>query len=297
MRIPDFEAWAMFAAVADHASFTRAAEALGVSKATVSKAVTRLEQALDTSLFNRTSRRLSLTPAGTRLADHARRIVEEGAAAEEAARSEIEELSGTIRLAAPMTFGLNHVSPLVAEFLVAHPGVQIDLHLSDARIDIVEMGFDATIRIAALPDSSLRARRLKDVRGHIVASPAYLDRMGRPDHPSALTRHACLSYAYTSTPDSWRLNGPDGEHFSFQPHGPLRTTSGDSMLDALRAGLGVAVLPDFIVERDLCAGRLEAILPQWSFEAVGVYLVTPPSRLRPARVEALLDFLARRLSE
>lgn len=296
MRLPDFEAWAMFGAVVEHRSFTEAARSLGVSKATVSKAVTRLEQRLDTSLFNRTSRRLALTESGKRLAEHAARIMGEGEAAEEAAREEISELSGTVRLAAPMTFGLDYVAPAIADFLMLHPGISIDLHLSDETVDIVEMGLDATLRIAAMPDSSLRARRLKDIKGHIVAAPSYLERRGRPTHPSDLSKHDCLCYANQSSLDSWRFAGPGGQQVSIVPHGPLRTNSGDAMLPALRAGLGVAILPDFIVDADLQAGTLEAILPEWMTLQIAVHLVTPPSRLRPARVEALLNFIAERFA-
>jgi DNA-binding transcriptional LysR family regulator len=294
MRLPDFEAWAIFAAVVEHRSFTDAARALSVSKATVSKAVTRLEQHLDTSLFSRTSRRLALTESGRRLADHAHRIVAEGAAAEEAAREEIEALSGLVRLAAPMTFGLKRVAPIIAEFLALHPGVSVDLHLSDARIDIVEMGLDATLRIAEMPDSSLRARRLADVRMHIVGSPAYFAARGRPTHPADLALHDGLAYANVRSPGVWRFNGPGDQTVVVQPNIRLTTDSGEAMLPALRNGLGVAMLPDFIVGDDIESGTLEAILPEWMPPPLGLHLVTPPSRLRPARVEALLNFLADR---
>ena len=296
MRLPDFEAWAMFGAVVEHRSFTEAARALGVSKATVSKAVTRLELQLDTSLFNRTSRRLALTESGKRLAEHAARIMGEGEAAEEAAREEISELSGTVRLAAPMTFGLDFVAPAIADFIAKYPGITVDLHLSDETVDIVEMGLDATLRIAVMPDSSLRARRLKDVRGHIVAAPSYLERRGTPGHPSELVSHDCLRYANQSTLDSWRFSGPGGQQVSVVPTGPLRTNSGDAMLPALRAGLGIAILPDFIVDAELEKGTLVSILPEWMTLQVAVHLVTPPSRLRPARVEALLNFIAERFA-
>lgn len=293
MRLPDFEAWATFAAVVEHRSFTDAASALGLSKATVSKAITRLEQQLDTSLFNRTSRRLALTESGKRLADHAARILAEGQAAEEAARDETAALSGTVRLGAPMTFGLLRVAPLVAEFAKMHPLVDVNLHLSDARIDMVEMGLDATIRIADMPDSSLRARRLADVNMHVVASPAYLTERGRPAHPSDLGRHDCLCYSNVPTPDVWRFSGPGLQNVAVQVRARITVNSGEAMLPALRAGVGIAQLPDFIVGDDLKSGVLEEILLDWRPPPLGLHLVTPPSRLRPARVEALLDFLAR----
>lgn len=283
----------MFAAVVEHRSFTDAAKALSVSKATVSKAVTRLEEHLDTSLFNRTSRRLALTESGKRLADHAHRILAEGQAAEEAARDETADLSGVVRLGAPMTFGLLRVAPLVAEFTKLNPLVDVDLHLSDAHIDIVDMGLDATIRIADMPDSSLRARRLADVTLHTVASPAYLAQRGRPQHPSDLGTHDCMCYSNVTTPDIWRFAGPGQQNVVVQVRSRLTVNSGEAMLPALRQGVGIARLPDFIVGDAIAAGDLEEILLDWRPPPMGLHLVTPPSRLRPARVEALLDFLTR----
>ena len=291
MRLPDLEAWAMFAAVVEHRSFTDAAKALSVSKATVSKAITRLEQHLDTSLFNRTSRRLALTESGKRLATHAARILEEGQTAEEAARQDTAELSGTIRLGAPMTFGLLRIAPLVAEFAKLHPAVDVDLHLSDARIDMVEMGLDATLRIADMPDSSLRARRLGDVKLHVIAPPSYLAERGRPTHPSDLGTHDCLCYSNSPTPDVWRFAGPGQQNVVIQVRARITVNSGDAMLPALRAGIGIARLPDFIVGDGLASGELEEVLIDWRPPPLGLHLVTPPSRLRPARVEALLDFI------
>ncbi|EZP72229.1 LysR family transcriptional regulator [Sphingomonas paucimobilis] len=292
MRLPDLEAWAIFAAVVEHRSFTDAAKALSVSKATVSKAVTRLEQHLETSLFSRTSRRLALTESGKRLAEHAARILAEGQAAEEAARQDTEELSGTVRLGAPMTFGLLRVAPLVAQFTKQHPGVDVFLHLSDALIDMIEMGLDATIRIADMPDSSLRARRLGDVRVHLVASPAYLEERGRPVHPVDLSGHDCLCYSNVTTPDVWRFSGPGEQNVAVQVRARMTVNSGDAMLPALLAGVGIARLPDFIIGDAMAAGDLEEILVDWRAPPLGLHLVTPPSRLRPVRVEALLDFIA-----
>lgn len=287
----------MFAAVVEHRSFTEAARAMSVSKATVSKAITRLEQHLDTSLFSRTSRRLALTESGRRLADHAARIMEEGLSAEEAARDEIADLAGIVRLGAPMSFGLKRVAPILADFMALHPAIVIDLHLSDERIDLVESGLDATLRIAAMPDSSLRARRLCDVVGYHVASPGYLQRKGRPMHPSDLSDHDCLLYTNLSNPETWRFSRPGGETVAVQPHPRMMSNSGDAMLAALRAGIGIAILPDFIVEDDLAAGTLEAILADWRGPPLGLHLVTPPSRLRSARVEACLDYLAKGLAQ
>ena len=295
MPLPDLEAWATFAAVVEHRSFTAAAEALGLSKSTVSKAVARLEARLGQALFHRTSRRLALTEAGKPLAERAARILAEARAAEEAARDGGAALAGRIRLAAPLGFGIANIAPLVADFLAAHPGIEIDLGLSDARIDIVADGFDLALRIADLPDSSLRARRLCGIQTHLVAAPAYLAAAGEPRHPADLARHALLTY--TNAPGPWRFHGPDGEELSVRPAGPLAVNSGEAMLPALVAGLGIARLPDFIVGASLATGALREILVPWRGPPTGLHLLTPPSALRPARVEALIAFLVERLKD
>lgn len=295
MKLPDFEAWAIFAAVVEHRSFSGAATTLGVSKATVSKAISRLEARLGTSLFHRTSRRLTLTDSGRTLAERAQRILEEGLGAEEAALDAASAPVGLVRLAAPLTFGVKHLAPILADFLAANPGIRIDLRLSDAFVDIVGEGMDIALRIAELPDSSLRARRIGPVTAHIVGAPAYFDAHGRPRHPADLATHACFSYANVANPDVWRFRKPGGEEASVRIEGPLRTDNGDAMLPALRAGLGVAVLPGFIVDEELAAGRLEAVLTEWTLGASALHLLTPPGTLRPARVEALIDYLSDRL--
>ena len=295
MRLPDLEAWAIFAAVVEHRSFTAAATAIGLSKATVSKAVARLEAQLGQSLFHRTSRRLALTEAAKPLADHARRIVAEARAAEEAASDAATAPTGRIRLAAPMSFGIASVAPLLAAFLSRHPGIDIDLSLSDARVDIVAEGFDVALRIADLPDSSLRARRLCSIAAHIVAAPAYLAAHGTPTHPGQLGDHRILGYSNIVGP--WRFRGRDGAEVSVKPQGPLTANSGEALLPALVAGLGIARLPGFIVGPRLATGAVVEILSDWNPAAIGLHLLTPPGRLRPARVEALIAFLAATLKD
>ena len=295
MKLPDLEAWAVFAAVVEHRTISAAAAALGTSKATVSKAISRLEARLGTSLFHRTSRRLALTETGRGLAERAKAILLEGVAAEEAARDAAVAPAGPIRIAAPLSFGAHHVAPVLAEFLRAHPGVTIDLRLSDAKVDIVTEGIDVALRIADLPDSSLRARRVAEIPARIVTAPAYLAAAGAPRVPADLAHHACLNYTNLPRPDLWRFFDADGREEVVQVSGPLATDNGEAMLPALVAGLGIARLPEFIVAQELAAGRLVSILDDWNGGPLALHIVTPPGKLRPARVETLIALLADRL--
>lgn len=295
MKLPDFEAWSIFACVVEHKSFTGAAQALGLSKATISKAVTRLERQVGAPLFHRTSRRLSLTDSGHKLLEHAKAILSEGQAAEEAARDEASEPVGLVRLAVPMSFGLKHVGPVIADFLCAYRGIGIDVHLSDAKVDLIAEGFDIGLRIASLPDSSLRARKLRDVHTYIVAAPAYLERMGTPHHPAQLGEHECLLYSLLTAPEVWRFHNAVGEEVSVRPGGRLWANNSDFMLHSLRSGLGIAVVPDFIIDEDLANGSVLPILQDWQPRAVALHLVTPPGTIRPHRVTALIEYLAAKL--
>jgi DNA-binding transcriptional LysR family regulator len=296
-KLPDFEGLAIFAKVVELRSFAAAADELSLSKATVSKAVTRLEERLGARLFNRTSRRLALTDAGQKLSARAARLLADGEAAENEALAQSVAPRGLVRLAVPMTFGVKMVAPILPQFLQAYPDVAIDLHLSDAMVDLIGDGFDAGLRIASLPDSSLIARRLCAMPRHTVASPAYLKRHGRPTHPMHLAQHKCLGYAYLTTPGIWHFINSRGEEASVRPAGPLRVNNGEALLPALLAGLGIADLPDFIVGDAIASGEVEVILKDWKQREGAVHLVTPPGGPRPARVEALADFLTKQFAK
>jgi len=267
------------------------ADELSLSKATVSKAVTRLEQRLGARLFNRTSRRLALTDAGHKLSERAARLLADGEAAENEALAQSVAPRGLVRLAVPMTFGVRAVAPILPQFLEAYPDVSIDMHLSDAMVDLIGEGFDAGLRIASLPDSSLIARRLCAMPRYTVASPAYLKRHGRPTHPMHLAQHRCLGYAYLSTPNVWQYTNSAGEQVSVRPAGPLRVNNGEALLPTVVAGLGIADLPEFIAGDAIASGEVEVILKGWKQTEGSVHLVTPPGGPRPARVEVLADFL------
>jgi len=294
-KLPDFEGLAIFAKVVECRSFAAAASELKLSKATVSKAISRIEARLGARLINRTSRRLALTDAGRQLTDRAAHILAEGEAAEDAALTQATMPRGLVRLAAPMSFGLRHVAPLLPEFLATFPEVSIDLHLSDAMVDLIGEGLDAAIRIAILPDSSLIARRLCEMPRYLVGSSAYVEKHGRPRHPLHLAQHRCVGYSYTMTAETWRFT-KERRSATVRPSGPLRVNNGDAMLPALIAGSGLGILPEFILRDALATGQLEILLPDWSLQAGAVYWVTSPGGPRPKRVEVLADFLFEKLS-
>jgi DNA-binding transcriptional LysR family regulator len=296
-KLPDFEALAIFAKVVELRSFAAVAAELALSKATVSKAVTRLEERLGARLFNRTSRRLALTDAGRALSARAAQLLADGEAAENEALAQSAAPRGLVRFAAPMSFGVKVIAPLLPDFLQQYPEVSIDLHLSDAMVDLIGEGFDVGVRIASLPDSSLVARRLCAIPRYTVAAPSYLKTHGRPTHPMHLAQHKCFGYAYLTTPGTWHYTNADGEQATVRPSGQLRVNNGDAVLPALIAGLGIADLPEFIVGEAIAAKQLEVILKGWKQTEGAAHLVMPPGGPRPARVEALIEFLAGRLAK
>jgi DNA-binding transcriptional LysR family regulator len=295
--LPDFEALAVFAKVAEFQSFARAASELKLSKPTVSKAVTRLEKRIGATLFNRTSRKLALTEAGQRLLSRASAMLAEGEAAESEALSQSQSPRGLLRIAAPMSFGIIHLAPLLPLFFKQYPEVSIDLHLSDEQIDIVGEGFDAAIRIAALPDSSLMARRLCGMPIYLLASPDYLKAHGRPKHPLHLSDHLGLTYSYQLRQGVWQFKKKDGEVATVRPNGPLRVNNGDAMLPSIVGGIGIGILPEFIAREAIAKKQLEILLPDWSLPEGAVYWLTPPGGPKPQRVTVMGDFLAKQLGK
>jgi DNA-binding transcriptional LysR family regulator len=295
-KLPDFEGFAMFAKVAEEGSFAAAAATMGVSVATVSRAVTRLEERLGGRLFNRTSRRLALTDYGHMLAERAAKIYADAEEAEDFARETSSRPRGLVKLASPIFFGARWVAPLLPEFFRTYPEIAVELHLTDAHADLIGDGFDAALRIAILEDSSLAARLIAPVRRFVVASPTYLSRYGRPQHPHDLGAHQCLTYANRSKRDVWRFTHESGEECTVTPTGPLRTTNVEALLPTLLAGLAITELPEFVATEYFPDKQLEPILTDWRLPEGGLYFVTPTARARPAKVSALADFFVAKLT-
>lgn len=282
----------MFVAVADAGGLTGAARALGVSVPTVSRGLKRLEARLGAALFHRTSRRLSLTALGAEALPAARALLAGAEALEERLAEARGTPGGLVRLAAPMDFGRAHLAPLLPPFLARWPDIRIALDLDDRRQDVVASGHDIVLRIGRLAESSLIARRLCPVRLLAVAAPALFAAHARPGHPADLAALPMLRYANADEPDRFTFDGPGGAVATVTVDGPLIANSGGALLPTLLAGRAAAVLPDFLVAEALASGALERLIPGWRAPELALWLVTPPSPLRPRRVRLLMDHLA-----
>jgi len=286
----------VFAAVVDAGTFTGAARALRASKASVSMQIQKLEDRLGVRLLNRTTRRLSLTDEGRAFYEHARRILDEAREAVDALDSLHAAPRGVLRINAPMSFGIQHLGPAVADFMHAYPDIEIDMVLNDRRVDVIEDGYDMAIRIARLPDSSLIARRLAPCRRIVIASPDYWDRKGRPRRPEDLKHHDALIYDYLAEPDTWTFRDGHGQ-ISVNVTGRMRANNGEVLLEAARRGLGVVYTPTFFCCGDVRDGALETVLEDFDDEPISIYAVYPHRRHLSPRVRAFVDFLADRFGE
>lgn len=282
-----------FVCTVEAESFSGAAQRLGVVKSIVSRRISKLETRLGANLFNRTTRRLSLTETGQAYYERARQILADIAEADEVAGRMQAALSGKIRVAAPMSFGISHLSPAIAEFLVLHPGLEIELELNDRRVDLVGEGYDLAIRIGKLPDSSLIARTLTHCRHFVCASPAYLEARGEPTSLNDLTRepHQCLIYNNIALPEQWRFR-VDGEWKSVRVRAKrLGVNNGEVLRDAAIAGLGLVVLPAFLAARAIREGQLRSVLQEFELETSFIHAIWPPNRQLSAKVRAFVDHL------
>lgn len=281
----------IFAEVARTGGFTPAARQLGLSRAQVSKSVQQLERHLGARLLNRTTRRVSLTEIGGIYFERCKAILEDIEEIEEIAARRTTEPSGRLALSAPTSFGMLHLQAAIPVYLEKNPAVQIALSLADRFIDVVAEGFDLSIRIAELEDSSLIARRIAPCKRALCASPAYLEKNGTPRVPQDLAIHHCLVYSNELKPDFWKLHGPEGVE-AVRVNGPVCADNGDMLRAAALADLGITLLPTFIVGADLKSGRLLPVLADYCPPPLSINAVFPSRRYLSAKVRSFVDFLA-----
>lgn len=290
-----FEDMRCFVQVADLGSVTRAAEAMGIAPSAVSRRLKELELRLGVQLLARTTRRMSLTESGQTFCERARRILAEVDEAESEVSDASRMLAGQLRIAAPLTFGVAHLTPIITDFVQAHPALTVDVDLSDRIVDLVGEGFDLAVRIGALRDSSLVARKICDVRVAAAASPEFLDRHGRPERPEHMRDWPALAYVGSERADIWRFRRPDGSEGSVQLPVRMRANNGTVLRNAAAAGLGVVLQPSFILCEAVERGQLETVLTDHSWPDIAIYAVYPQTRHLSAKARSFIDFLRARI--
>ncbi|HEX8641198.1 MAG TPA: LysR family transcriptional regulator [Allosphingosinicella sp.] len=278
-----------FVRVAETGSFARAAERMGLSKPVLSRRVARLEEQLGARLLTRTARGAHPTDIGETYYARAANILAELEAAQEVVAEAVTQVAGPVRLSAPLSFGIAHLAPALADFARLHPKVELDVEFEDRAVDLTGGGYDLAVRIGNLADSSLIARRIAPVRKIVVASPSYLEANGRPQQPSDLAAHQILYYAH----EQWRFR-VDGRWENVRGHLRLRGNNGELLRSAAEAGLGLCILPSFIAAPGLESRRLETVLRDFPLEDGALHAVMPPGRATTARVRTLVDFLVHR---
>jgi DNA-binding transcriptional LysR family regulator len=284
------EAMDIFVRIVDAGSFSAVARDLGTTQPTISKQITALETRLKTRLLNRSTRSLSITESGTTYYERCKRILEDVKAAEGALGRLQSSLTGTLHVNGSIAMGQIFLTPLMLEFQRRYPELTIELTLNDRYIDLVEEGVDVAVRLGRLADSNLVARRLGSTRRVLVATPGYLDKRGIPQAPADLERHNCLLYAYLSTGNEWVFRGPQSD-LRVHAHGNFKANNGHSIREALLAGMGVALMPDWLVHDVMQSGQVVTLLPQFAPAPLEVNAVYPSGRHVSAKLRTFIDFL------
>lgn len=293
-RLTEMEA---FATVVDQGGFTDAARKMGISKSAVSKHVSSLEGRLGARLLNRTTRRVSPTEIGLAYYDRARRVLNDAGEADALVSSMQSAPSGLMRISVATDFGVNHLSPILGQFLHEYPDITVNMVLNNRYVELISEGFDLAIRIGDLEDSSLRARKLAETSKRMIASPGYFQKYGRPQKIDDLNEHKLLHYSNQSSGNVWKLRAPSGEKRQVRTAGWLSVNDGQSLLNAAIAGLGIAYLPDFLYADAMKQGLVEEAIPDLPVENLGIYAVYPPGRFTQPKVRAFIDFLVRHFTE
>ncbi len=287
---------AVFVQVVDSGSFTAAAERMDISKSVVSKYVTRLEDQLGARLLNRTTRRLSLTEIGQVFYERSRKGLDDIEEAKQEVSLLQSEPRGNLRINMPMSFGILHVAPALAEFQRQYPQLIVDVNLDDRKVDVIEEGFDVSIRISDLPDSSLVARPIAPCRHVIVASPAYLAAHGTPRTPADLQEHAIISYRFQESALEWHLIASDRTPLSVSLSASIKMNNSLAIRQAVLNGAGITRTPTFVVGKDIQDGRLLPVLTKYENLILQIYVVYPQRRHLSPKVRAFVDFMVERIT-
>ena len=280
----------VFSEVAYQGAFIAAAERLSMSRSSVSKHIAFLEQRFGARLINRTTRRLSLTDAGREVLERADTILRELASLEGALHEDRVVMGGRLRISAPHAFGTRYLGPLLAEYRQRFPSVVLELVLSDHQVDLVEDGFDMALRIGALEDSTLIARRIGDISLTLCASPGYVARHGAPQHPWDLSRHQGLHYRYARHGQRWHFIR-DGNRHSGTAQAGVTANSGEVLRDMAIAGMGITLQPDFLLEDALASGQLVRVMPDYGHTVLGLYCVYAHRDQMTPRLRSMIDHL------
>lgn len=289
----DLTGMAVFARVVEEKSLSGAARHLGMSKSSVSKLIARLEQSLGARLLNRTTRQMSVTEAGAAFYAHCARIVLEVEEARLAVGRLHAEPRGLLKVSASVAFGTLHIAPALPPFLERFPDMSVDMTIHDRFVDLADEGYDVAVRIARDPGQNIVARKLAPVHRKVCATPGYFARHGIPRAPADLATHNCLTYTHMRPHDQWHFRGPDAD-VAVPVSGNLTLNDDEALSQAVLGGLGVAILPTFIVGRDLQAGRLQAVLSEYVPADQHIYAVYLPNRHLSPKVRVFIDFLLER---
>ena len=281
---------AIFARVVEAGSFSEAARRMATSRSAVSKAVAKLEKEFGARLLNRTTRYLSLTEIGAAVSEHCSRMVNEAEQAEKLVNSLTTEPRGLLRVSASVAFGTLHIAPALAVFLARYPEIRIDMTITDRWVDLAEEGYDIAIRVIGDPPPNWVARKLAPVRRKLCATPGYFHQRGTPQSPADLVHHNCLDYTRSGEQGHWRFTGPGGET-SIPVNGPLHVDDDEALSQAVLGGLGIGLLPTFIIGKDLQRGKLQAALSEYIPVERHVYAMYLPTRHLPSKARVFIDFL------
>jgi DNA-binding transcriptional LysR family regulator len=284
------DAMEMFVRIVETGSFSSVARELGTTQPTISKQLTALESHLKTRLLNRSTRKLSLTESGQAYYERCKRIIDDVREAESTLGRLQGSISGHLHIDTSIAMGQMFLTPLVLKFQRQYPELSVELTLNDRFIDIVEEGVDVAIRIGRLGESNVVARKIGATRRVTIATPDYLKQHGRPRHPQDLTHHNCLLYSYLSTGNEWMFQGPEGE-IRVRVSGNFKSNNGHALREALLAGRGIAVSPDWLAHDGLRDGTTEAILTEFAPTPMDINAVFPSNRMLSAKVRAFVDFL------